>query len=281
MNSKNTLMRILNLNIRSLLILSLTSSFALAQNHHHHGDLKDQVKEVVKLTENKIEVTPEICPDPKDRAFVNFDKNHFNDPKGGHGMLFFGHGDSFYISHLPMFHSPHDYQAIVEVRMKPDVKAKYQAELSRKGGYFTFNPDRTFVLPKVIVEKQPISGTFFQGHFERGGNPFLEGELELVRVVFYKKISAKDKKPAKEKYIIFGDGKEYFMAHEIFQRPNVDEIIPLPKNIKLNDSLKQDIKENGLTFMDDVEIDGNKVSSKNQKIEFPYQEFYKETGDLE
>lgn len=277
-------MKIRNLSIRSLLISSLTCSpLAFAQEHHQHHELKDSVEDVVKLTEKPLEVSPEICPDPKDRAFVNFDQKHLKDPKGFHGMLFFGQGDSFYISHLPMFHKPHDYQAIVEVRLKPEVKAKYQAELKRKGGYFTFAPEDTFVLPEVVVQKKPIKGSLVQGHFERGGSELLGTELELVRVVFYKKISEKDKKPPKEKYIIFGNGEEYFMAHEVFERPNVDEIIPLPKNYPISKELQKDIKAHGLAFVDDLKIEDNKVQIKKDKesVEFPYKEFYRETGDLE
>ena len=266
------------------MISSLTCSpLAFAQDHQHHHDLKESVEDVVKLTEKPLEVSPAICPDPKDRAFVNFDQKHLNDPKGFHGMLFFGQGDSFYISHLPMFHKPHDYQAIVEVRLKPEAKAKYQAELKRKGGYFTFAPEDTFVLPEVVVQKKPIKGSLVQGHFERGGSELLGTELELVRVVFYKKISENDKKPPKEKYIIFGSGEEYFMAHEVFERPNVDEIIPLPKNYPVSKELKEDIKTHGLAFVDDLEIKDNKVHVNKDKdsIEFPYQEFYRETGDLQ
>lgn len=237
---------------------------------------------VVKLTSKKIEVTPEICPEAGDRAFVNFHKDHLKDKPGFHGMLFFGSGDTFYISHLPMFHKPHDYQAIVEVRLNPSAKEKYKAELARKGGYFTFAPDGNFVLPEVVVGKRPIKGSLVQGHFERGGNELLSTELELVRVVFYKKISENDKKPPKEKHIIFGDGKEYFTAHEVFERPNVDEIIPLPKNVPVPDALKKDIKENGLSFVD-LEVKDNKVSVKKDKdsLSFDYKEFYRETGDLQ
>ena len=280
-------MKIQNLSLKSLVISSLTCSSlgALAQehNHHHHDVLKDKVEEVIKLTEKPIELSPEICPDPKDRAYVNFEMKHLKDPKGFHGMLFFGQGDSFYISHLPMFHRPHDYQAIVEVRLNPEAKAKYQAELKRKGGYFTFAPEETFVLPEVVIQKKPIKGSLVQGHFERGGNELLGTELELVRVVFYKKISEADKKPPKEKYIIFGNGEEYFMAHEVFERPNVDEIIPLPKNYPLSEDLKKDIKSHGLAFVDELEIKDKKVKVKKDEssIEFPYEEFYRETGDLQ
>lgn len=257
--------------------------FAQNHSHHQHEELKEKVREVVKLTEKQIEVGDEICPDPKDRAFVNFEKNQLKDPKGFHGMLFFGQGDTFYISHLPMFHKPHDYQAIVEVRLNPKVKAKYQAELAAKGGYFTFAPSGNFVLPEVVTQKKPISGSLVQGHFERGGSPLIDTDLELVRVVFYKKISENDKKPAKEKYVIFGKGDEYFMAHEVFERPNTDEIIPLPKNYPISDELKNDIKENGLAYVDNLEVKDKKVVVKKDKesIQFPYKEFYKETGDLE
>lgn len=278
--------------VKCLLILSLLFSPVLfAQEHARHGDahhqhdeeLKDTVQKAVTITGKKLEVTPAICPEPGDRAFVNFDPKHLQDPPGFHGMLFFGQGDSFYISHLPMFHKPHDYQAIVEVRLKDDVKAKYQAELKRKGGYFTFSPEGNFVLPEQVIAKKPINGTLVQGHFERGGSELLTTDLELVRVVFYKKINPNDKKPAKEKYIIFGKGDEYFMAHEVFQRPNVDEIIPLPKNYPISKELKEDIKGNGLAFVDDLEIKDGKVNVKKEKesIAFPYQEFYRETGDLQ
>lgn len=238
---------------------------------------------MVKLTEKPLEIEAQICPDPKDRAYVNFDMKHLKDPKGFHGMLFFGQGDSFYISHLPMFHKPHDYQAIVEVRLKPEAKAKYQAALKKSGGYFTFAPDETFVLPEVVTQKKPIQGTLVQGHFERDGSELLGTELDLVRVVFYKKISENDKKPPKEKYIIFGNGEEYFMAHEVFERPNVDEIIPLPRNYPVSKELAADIKSHGLAFVDDLEIKDQKVKVKKDKesIEFPYKEFYRETGDLQ
>jgi hypothetical protein len=36
-----------------------------------------------------------------------------------HGMLVVGEGQLF-LSHLPMFHAPHDYQIIMEVRLRGD-----------------------------------------------------------------------------------------------------------------------------------------------------------------
>lgn len=281
-----------NLLIRSSLALSLTCNFSVfAQHDHHQHHLKEEVKEVVKFTEKAPELKPELCPDPKDRAFVNFDPSHLKDPEGFHGMLFFGQGDTFYISHLPMFHKPHNYQAILEVKLKPEAKAKYKAKLAEKGGYFTFAPSGEFVLPEMVVSKKGFSGTLVQGHFERGGEELLDTDLEIVRVVFYKQMNDKDKKPAKERYAIFGKDGEYYMAHEVFERPNVDEIIPLPKDFPLSEEMKADIQENGLAIRDDILVKDGKIkilppvapkgtygSGKPQEIS--YTEFYRETGDL-
>jgi hypothetical protein len=177
-----------------------------------------------------------------------------------------------------MFHKPHNYQAILEVRLKPQAKAKYLARLKETGGYFTFAPKGEFILPEMVVKKLSFGGTLVQGHFERGGTDLLQTDLEIVRTVFYKQINAGDKKPAKERYVIFGKDGEYFMAHEVFERPNVDEIIPLPKDFPLSEKMKADIKENGLLFRDDLEIKNGKIRVENKEVN--YSEFYRETGDL-
>ncbi len=262
----------------SLFLLSFFIMASAIGQHRHDHHVTEEVKKVVKFTEKSPELKPELCPDPKDRAFVNFNANHLKDPEGFHGMLFFGSKDTFYISHLPMFHKPHNYQAILEVRLKPEAKAKYLAKLQEKGGYFTFAPAGEFVLPQMVVGKEGFGGSLVQGHFERGGTELLETDLEIVRTVFYKQINDGDKKPEKERYVIFGKDGEYFMAHEVFQRPNVDEIIPLPKDFPMTDAMKADIQENGLAIRDDIEVKDGKI--KVEKSEISYQEFYRETGDL-
>jgi len=47
-----------------------------------------------------------------------------------HGMLLVG-TNALYVSHLPMFHAPHDYQALAEVALQDgagDARARYVAD---------------------------------------------------------------------------------------------------------------------------------------------------------
>lgn len=141
------------------------------------------------------------------------------DPKGFHGMLVFGK-ESVYVSHLPMFHNPHDYQAIVKVRLDPDSEAKYLELAQTHKGIFTFAPSGLFVLPDVIKFKTPIKGTLFFGHFERGGKEIMDVELELETVILFKKLTSG---VAQDKYLIFGSNKESFAAHLIDAKPGLDE----------------------------------------------------------
>jgi hypothetical protein len=197
-------------------------------------------------------------------------------------MLFFGVGDTFYISHLPMFHPPHDYQAIVEVKLSPEAKAKYQAAAG-SGKLFTFAPLGTFVLPKQITSLAPIKGTLFDGHFERGGSELLDTDLELVRVVYYKKLDPKAPATAPERQIIFGNGNEYFVARDVTTRPGVDEFIPLPRGTKLPEALAEEIRTKGQAYTNSMKISAGqvKIGQGKTQVSFPYQSLYRETGDLE
>ncbi len=235
-----------------------------------------------QVTTAGVQVSPEVCPSPEDTAYVNFNQSQLSDPEGFHGMLFFGVGDTFYISHLPMFHAPHDYQAIVEVRLSPEAKARYQAAQS-SGRLFTFSPGGNFVLPRQITGLTPISGTLFNGHFERGGTELVQTELQLVRVVFYKKLSLRPPANAPERQVIFGNGDEYFIAREVSRRPGVDEIIPLPRRARLPENIRAEIARNGQAFTNTVSVSGRQVSVGEgaNRASFPYQELYRETGDLQ
>ena len=54
----------------------------------------------------------------------------FNDPPAIHGMLMVG-TQTIFLSHLPMFHRPHDYQVILEVGLQA-ASSNPQMDRSRK-----------------------------------------------------------------------------------------------------------------------------------------------------
>lgn len=264
------------------MILGLLFNSQLQARELTQVKLNEIVKDVIQLSENKIEIKSEDCGEKKSQAFVNFSEDHLKDPPGFHGMLFFGTQDSFYISHLPMFHKPHDYQAIVEVRLPQKEREKYLQALKSQGGIFTFAPQGDFVLPEVITQKKPITGTLYQGHFERGGSELFTAELELIRVVFYKKITPDEKKLKEKRFVIFGNEKEYFLAHEIFGRPNVDEILTLKGPNLLDPNLKEELKKAGVSFLDGVRVERGNLSYKKDSEThlIPFTDYYREDGDL-
>ena len=62
------------------------------------------------------------------------------DTTGLHGMLLFG-TDPLYLSHLPMFGHPHNFQVILEVAFDADAEAVLRADRNDGGdGLYTFAP---------------------------------------------------------------------------------------------------------------------------------------------
>ena len=129
---------------------------------------------------------------------------HHNDPPSVHGMLLFGN-DKIYLSHLPMFHSPHDYQAILEAELSQSAKKIYlQAKKSNPSEtVYTLVPE-VFVLPEMVNNQKTFKAKIFQGHFERGGTPITESiTVKVSEIVYFKKFDPNNSHPETVKIHIF------------------------------------------------------------------------------
>jgi hypothetical protein len=151
---------------------------------------------------------------------------------GVHGMLLFGE-EVLYLSHLPMFASPHNFQVLLEVGFDDDVRA---AVLSDRGvpddGIYTFVPQ-----PFPVAELSPesgrpsrtaIEGTIFRGHFERGGEPIAEDVVAKVeRVVHFSEldVGAEHAESQELTYLCFGHPGQLCLAHEVTARPDFDHVL--------------------------------------------------------
>ena len=95
-----------------------------------------------------------------------------SDTMGLHGMLLFG-TDPLYLSHLPMFGHPHNFQVILEVAFDADTEAVLRADREDGGDdLYTFAPAEfpiTELDPAGAGARTSIEGTIHRGHFERGG----------------------------------------------------------------------------------------------------------------
>ncbi|MEY2539907.1 MAG: hypothetical protein QOG67_3647 [Verrucomicrobiota bacterium] len=148
-----------------------------------------------------------------------------------HGMLVVGDSEIF-MSHLPMFHAPHDFQVFLEVSLseeQADPTAVYREDrmISREPIY-TWVP-KPFVLSGLLSSTQEpavMTGTLFRGHFERAGTPITSDKVSalVTRVLYSRRLIASDERPAQLRYLLFGSTAEPFVAHWLTRPPDFDHI---------------------------------------------------------
>ncbi len=118
---------------------------------------------------------------------------------GTHGMLVFGGDDKgtgfkspVYLSHLPMFMAPHDFQVIV--RVGGEAAGTYAQFVAHFGAFeiYTFEPD-TFSIDELDPAgggpaRTTIRGSLFRGHFERAGSKIAEDvSFDVDQVIHYRR----------------------------------------------------------------------------------------------
>jgi hypothetical protein len=167
------------------------------------------------------------------------------DAPNTHNMLAVGR-DTVFLSHLPMFEaadrteftSPHRFQVILEASFATggrNVTPLYTADRAAHAGtrIYTVGPDPdSFVLAHLFTpsDKPRVSAfkaKVFRGHLEHRGIviPGLQDvEVRIARVVHAHKFDPRAKKPDQLEYIVFGKGRELFLAHTITGPPDFDHV---------------------------------------------------------
>lgn len=163
-------------------------------------------------------------------SFADDPSLYINDPKGFHGMLLFGSGDNFYISHLPMWMKPHDYQMIAKVKLSDSIINRIKLAKINGQNLFSVEPGNIFVLPKFALGEIPsFKSTIYNGHFERDGKPIGSSDITFESLVFFKKLKKDEQSPApnKQKYVLFGDKNKQYLIHMAHGYPEIDEILEI------------------------------------------------------
>lgn len=157
------------------------------------------------------------------------------EPKAAHGMLVVGE-ETVYLSHLPMFMRPHDFQVLLEVTLKNgsgDAQKTYAEDRKTTGtDVYTLNPEPFRISDLVTPEGQPaitsFNGTLFRGHFERGGTELIDPvTVEVRRVVHFRQFQMHATRPPDLTYLAFGKGEELFLAHLISTPPDFDHLMAM------------------------------------------------------
>jgi hypothetical protein len=154
---------------------------------------------------------------------------------GRHNMFAFGR-DTVFLSHLPMFMSPHDAQLILQVTLEnADGGSLAEVWASERDDHpeervYTMMPEK-FALSTLYAEDPPertsFRATFFRGHLERGGEPVADLTDVVVRIVDVVYARRFDPRSALDDltYLLLGGADELFLAHVITRPPDFDQIL--------------------------------------------------------
>jgi hypothetical protein len=180
-----------------------------------------------------------------------------------HGMVLFGE-QTAYLSHLPMFMAPHDYQAIFEVTLSKegtDLLAAYVQDRQRHPEWkmYSFAPiidlkdqdplTDPFILADLVTPADPqeplsppirssVKGNIYRGHFEtfhehekpESDDPKPIPDLDEVvahvtNAVVFRKFDPHTQALPRLEYFLFGKAQELFLAHVITQPPDFDQVV--------------------------------------------------------
>lgn len=138
---------------------------------------------------------------------------------GLHGMVAFGKpGGAMFMSHIPMFHPPHDIQAVFQVKLPPN-----RHDLST--GTFTFKPD-PFPLDDMLTGNlKTMKGTLYRGNFEAGGTPLEKITVEVERVVKAGPLVGSAPANPKLEYMLVGTKDNAYLVHKVTRPPDFDQIL--------------------------------------------------------
>jgi len=152
---------------------------------------------------------------------------------GEHGMLLFGGRDGLFLSHLPMFHRPHDTQVVLQVHLADGRhEEELRRELAARPRLWTVVPER-FELDRLAPgASQPLRSfhaDVVRGHFERGGKTVHANDEFIVdRVVFDHRLTPTAGPGPALVYRVVDAGpaaREHFLVHWIATRPDADHVV--------------------------------------------------------
>lgn len=158
-----------------------------------------------------------------------------------HGMVIFGgsaEGKTLYASHVPMFHDPHDFQAIFEIavsRPRVEVEKLYRGKAFKEGKQLlmTLKP-KPFVLPELLSGKiTSFTAALYEGNFEDGGVKTLDTVTVTVKKIVHQHQLKLSAAPVDLSYLVLKDG---YAAHLIAAPNSFDELV------QLKDALPEGVK---------------------------------------
>lgn len=177
---------------------------------------------------------------------------------GVHGMLLFGNSEGMYVSHLPMFHAPHDYQVVLQIRcLDQKLDAAIKARLEQKLALWTMEPEQ-FEIARLAADSKSLLKQFkaniVLGHFEQGGKTeYKDVPVVVEKTLIFRQLSPQMRDSKQAVYHQIGSGTQRFLLKEIDSRPDFDHVlaISVPAAAAMADVV---LKKTGLQALSDAEF---------------------------
>ena len=188
------------------------------------------------------------------------------DTVGVHGMLLFG-DEPVYLSHLPMFQPPHNFQVLLEVALPPDVLAVYRSDrhVAPADEYYTFEPETFDITELTNGKRTAFNGEIFRGHFEREGRSIASDvTVTVTTVVHFAELdvaATADADGSTLRYLCFGRPAGSTSPTRSRTRPGFDQVLTArPRSGTVTDSAGRpqpdDVTQLGFERAVRMEVDG-------------------------
>ncbi len=148
---------------------------------------------------------------------------------GVHGMVLIGE-KSVVLSHLPLYQAPHNFQVVIEVEISTEHKQLLDELRGQWDGIITVEPENFDLFRLMPGNGDPLTrfrGSFYRGHFERGGSRFMENvEFRVSSNLLFRELDSQltDTKDGVHMYWL-GTEKESYLIHKIGAKPNFDQVL--------------------------------------------------------
>jgi plastocyanin len=148
-----------------------------------------------------------------------------------HSMVVTGNDPGgFFLHHISLFNDTnHYYHVTLEARLKdPAAQKAYREYRMKNGDSLVILDPELFLLPEIQNGKR----TSFLAKFNHGkwesSIPGLQGvEVEIVRVIQFRRYDPNAAYPDRLTYQLYGNGKEVFLAHQVTAAPSFQQVIKL------------------------------------------------------
>lgn len=150
---------------------------------------------------------------------------HQHSYTGSHGMVLFAAEQKLLVSHLPLYRPPHDYQLVYQIQL-PQASTQSVLATLQRGDMLTVLPQNFDLMLMISAQRFTVQADIYQGHFERGGTPWLtDVTVKFEQQVFKRGLQQPGTDKLNAQYAAFSVANQHFLLHQIMGAPSFDQII--------------------------------------------------------